>query len=536
MCCILRIRGEQSLYLFLCRVNQLKASTDKTETRYAIAKQKTWNKKALFFLGFLLILGIAALVVIVVLQNRPLPKNIKYGIVLDAGSSHTSLYVYQWPAEKENDTGVVHQVEECKVDGNGISGYYENPVKAGLSLHKCMNKAQNVIPENKHKETPVYLGATAGMRLLRLTNPRVADEVLSSVEQALCSFSFDFQGARIITGQEEGAYGWITINYLLGNFIQHTPLVNFLANSRTETSGALDLGGASTQITFVSQQHIESQDSALQFRLYGKSYNVYTHSFLCYGKDQALRRQLANSMLGAQNLTLLDPCFNSGYSRNLNISELFSSPCVSNLRTPLLPKTIQIQGTGDYHLCKSKVQDIFNVSHCSYSRCSFNGIFQPLLQGKFRAFSAFYFVMDFLKVTKGKVSLDNVKEIVERHCSKQWSEVKQESGKIKEKYLSEYCFSGVYILTLLELGYGFNASNWEDITFLGKIHGNDAGWTLGYMLNLTNMIPAELPSSPPLSHGGYIGLIVFFSVFLLFIILTCWLTFRKPKCLQKGII
>lgn len=37
--------------------------------------------------------------------------------MLDAGSSHTSLYIYRWPAEKENDTGVVTQIEECKLKG-----------------------------------------------------------------------------------------------------------------------------------------------------------------------------------------------------------------------------------------------------------------------------------------------------------------------------------------------------------------------------------------------------------------------------------
>lgn len=37
--------------------------------------------------------------------------------MLDAGSSHTSLYIYKWPAEKENDTGVVNQIEECKLKG-----------------------------------------------------------------------------------------------------------------------------------------------------------------------------------------------------------------------------------------------------------------------------------------------------------------------------------------------------------------------------------------------------------------------------------
>ncbi|XP_075072070.1 ectonucleoside triphosphate diphosphohydrolase 1 isoform X2 [Mixophyes fleayi] len=505
-----------------------------------VAKQKkTWNRKVLFILGVLFALGIIALVATAIVQNKPLPKKMKYGIVLDAGSSHTSLYIYQWPAEKENDTGVVHQVQECKVDGNGISSYYQNPVNAGLSLQTCINRARDVVPVSQQKETPVYLGATAGMRLLRRTNPALADEIFSSVENTLRSSPFDFQGARIITGQEEGAYGWITINYLLGNFIQGSPWFNFLPNSKsTGTSGALDLGGASTQITFVSDENIESQDNSLRFRLYGKSYNVYTHSFLCYGKDQALRLQVANSMKlqVVQNVSLLNPCFNPGYTRNLSTPDFYSSPCVSDQRILSAPRTIQIEGTGSYQLCKKHVNAIFNVSHCNYSRCSFNGIFQPTLQGEFGAFSAFFFVMDFLKLTKEKVSLDRVKETVERHCSKPWSEVKSESGKIKEKYLSEYCFSGVYILTLLELGYGFNSSNWNEISFLGKVHGSDAGWTLGYMLNLTNMIPAELPLSPPLSHGGYIGLMVFFSVFLIFIILTCWLGFRKPRCLQKGII
>lgn len=46
----------------------------------------------------------------------------QYGIVLDAGSSHTNLYVYEWPAEKENNTGVVQQVEVCKVEGKRRKG------------------------------------------------------------------------------------------------------------------------------------------------------------------------------------------------------------------------------------------------------------------------------------------------------------------------------------------------------------------------------------------------------------------------------
>lgn len=69
-----------------------------------------------------------------------------------------------------------------------------------------------------------------------------------------------------------------------------------------------------------------------------------------------------------------------------------------------------------------------------------------------------------------------------------------------------------------------------------QIGSSDAGWTLGYMLNLTNMIPAEEPAVPPLSHGSYVGLMVLCSLVLVSVLLFAWLLFHKPKCLQKGIV
>lgn len=57
--------------------------------------------------------------------------------------------------------------------------------------------------------------------------------------------------------------------------------------------GALDLGGASTQISFVPQGPILDQSTQVTFRLYGANYSVYTHSYLCFGRDQILNRLLA---------------------------------------------------------------------------------------------------------------------------------------------------------------------------------------------------------------------------------------------------
>lgn len=58
--------------------------------------------------------------------------------------------------------------------------------------------------------------------------------------------------------------------------------------------GALDFGGASTQITFVTQEKVEDALDMMKLRLYGHEYTVYTHSFLCYGQDQVLKRLLAH--------------------------------------------------------------------------------------------------------------------------------------------------------------------------------------------------------------------------------------------------
>ena len=51
------------------------------------------------------------------ISDSPFSLFIQYGIVLDAGSSRTTVYVYQWPAEKENNTGVVSQTCKCSVKG-----------------------------------------------------------------------------------------------------------------------------------------------------------------------------------------------------------------------------------------------------------------------------------------------------------------------------------------------------------------------------------------------------------------------------------
>lgn len=54
----------------------------------------------------------------------------------------------------------------------------------------------------------------------RIVNDTESKRVLMEVENKLRSYPFIFKEATILTGQQEGAYGWVTVNYLLENFVK----------------------------------------------------------------------------------------------------------------------------------------------------------------------------------------------------------------------------------------------------------------------------------------------------------------------------
>lgn len=52
----------------------------------------------------------------------------------------------------------------------------------------------------------------------RIVNATESDRILKEVENKLRSYPFKFKEAAILSGQQEGAYGWVTVNYLHENF------------------------------------------------------------------------------------------------------------------------------------------------------------------------------------------------------------------------------------------------------------------------------------------------------------------------------
>uniref|UniRef100_A0A3B4AY35 Ectonucleoside triphosphate diphosphohydrolase 1 n=1 Tax=Periophthalmus magnuspinnatus TaxID=409849 RepID=A0A3B4AY35_9GOBI len=431
-------------------------------------ERNPWHTPLTIFIAVVGVIAIVALVTVAVLQNKPLIPKYKvthhrirqnralshvimlllhqkqtwscYGIVLDAGSSHTAMYIYEWPAEKDNNTGRVEQTHSCKVKGPGISSYASDPKKAGQSLQVCMKEAERFVPSERHEETPLYLGATAGMRLLNIENSTASDQVFQAVSESLQKSPFSFQGARILSGQEEGAFGWVTVNYLDDRLKQVAVIDRWISQSGTHI-GALDLGGASTQISFVSDAFdgSESPNNSVNFRLYGNDYNLYTHSFLCYGKDQVLRMALAHQTKSGPG-SISDPCFHNGYSESKNYMTLYNSPCVSKRKPVSSPADFTHVGKGNFYQCQELVKSVFDFTQCKYTQCSFNGVYQPTLQGPFG-----------VSITPRIITIK-----------------KQHPG-IKLKYLAEYCFSGTYILTLLTEGYNFTSETFSKIRFIKQV-------------------------------------------------------------------
>lgn len=485
----------------------------------------------------LLLFGLVAILLLTVPTEdvREAP-GFMYGIVLDAGSSHTALYIYKWPADKQNGTGVVTQHGECHVDGEGISSYAGQRGAAGRSLEACLDQALREIPKQRHHLTPVYLGATAGMRLLQISSPQQSAQILQEVGHKIQSYPFKYQGAVILSGEEEGAYGWVTVNYLLENFIKYGFVGRWFSPGRA-TVGALDFGGASTQITFVTQEELEDAKDRIKLRLYGQDYSLYTHSFLCYGKDQFLKRLLAHLVKSQGNsASISHPCYPAGHRRNLKFGSVFDSPCTIGSKpssySPQAPLTVQ--GSGHYEQCLGNITEIFSFDSCPFSQCSFDRVFQPNVTGSFMAFSAFYYIHSFLqRVTGIMVSTPlDLDEAARKLCGFTFNQL-QLFAPEQTPRLQDYCASAVFIKVLMMRGYGFDDKSFPRISFQKKAGDASVGWALGYMLTLSNLLPAETPMvRKALSPGAWGGLIFLFVILLIAVLGFIFLRVRDGK--KKG--
>ncbi|XP_077398954.1 ectonucleoside triphosphate diphosphohydrolase 2-like [Vanacampus margaritifer] len=486
----------------------------------------------------LLVISLAAVLLLTVpREDIPRVPGFMYGIVLDAGSSHTSLFVYKWPADKQNGTGVVTQHSECHAKGGGISSYAGQQGAAGQSLEECLEQAAHDVPAHRHKVTPVYLGATAGMRLLHISSPEHSSQILQEVGQKIQSYPFSYQGAAILSGQEEGAYGWVTVNYLLENFIKYGFVGHWLSSGRP-TVGALDFGGASTQITFVTREQVEDEKDMMKLRLYGQEYSLYTHSFLCYGQDQVLKRLLAHIVKSqGYSVSVTHPCHPTDSSTKVNLDSIFNSPCTAKYKpsTYEAQDSLLIHGSGHYEQCVGNVSEIFSFDRCPFSHCSFDKVFQPNVTGSFMAFSAFFYIHSFLqRITGITVGTPvQMEEAAQTVCKMSFSQMLALAPDQASR-LRDYCASSVFVKVLLLKGYSFDDKSFSHISFKKKAGNTSVGWALGYMLSLSNLLPPEkVQTWKALAPGVWESLTVLFVLLLVTVLV--FIAFRACEWKKRGL-
>lgn len=356
--------------------------------------------------------------------------NEQYTIYIDAGSSGSRLYLFQYDTTKS-----LPEVKEIfsKQVQPGLSFYADSPQEVGLSLSPLFDDTLQFLSSKaiKPENILVHLLATAGMRLL-------SEEKQGAIYAHAAHFikeHYPFQIAELktISGRAEGLYGWLGINYLLGNFQTHS-----------ETAGSIDMGGASTQISFATEEPGNSEDF-IPLTINEHHYTVFSKSFLGLGQneaDQIMRRNKDASR-----------CFPENYGFN--------------------PESF---GYFDMESCASLYSSIIQQQQVEQQLIH-------LPAQAFIAYSSIYFTYQFFNAT-GQTDQAFFEARIKSICSKTWSQLQHEYPHESEKYLAMYCAHGIFFDELLYKIYKLQDTQ---LKVMNQINQQNIDWALGAALyNLTN--------------------------------------------------
>jgi len=492
-----------------------------------------------FILYRLLFLGTTSL---------PSEPELHYAVVMDAGSSGTRAYLYTWPQH----TGDPHQllkISPLLQDGEpmvkkvtpGLSSMGETPDNAFEYLRPLLKFASDNIPIEKHRETPMYILATAGMRLLEKEQQEAVIENVRKGIKENFDFYFPDGHLEIISGKQEGIYQWLAINYVLNKF-SHTdhastseelvavePVPSARDSGlvfRPRTVGALDMGGASMQIameitTNLQLEGMSEKDKSQVAEINlgclehdtEHTYRVFVTTYLGFGANEAMRRHertlfLESSIrlgsiqgLDSEN-RLKDPCRPLGMKDNktvtLDLDNLSVDPTVKEKLFET--QMVHFYGTGEWETCfdeiKNFTKEADKFTSCSES-CPDPGIRPPPIQfenSEFYGFSEYWYSMDDVLGLGGQYMFSKFKQASREFCSGRWhiSWNKYLTGaypKSDVERLETQCFKSVWLTVALHQGLTFPESYGHLSSAPNTVHGQVVHWTLGALLYRTRFFP-----------------------------------------------
>lgn len=351
-----------------------------------------------------------------------------YAVVIDAGSSGTRVHIFAYvPASGHGYSTVKLPQRVLKVEP-GLSYYATAPNAAGESIRPLIEYAEQWVPEDLWAETPIYILATAGLRMVpRATSAAIMRNCIDTVKQS--HFLFLEDQAEIITGDLEGLYGWAAVNYATGA-LQDAAMHLHSRHEGAATErflGVLELGGASMQLTFLTPRDMLPSVSSRNVKLPGVAAPLFTHSFLGFGLDVGwanMTRVARQRHAASSNAT--DPCLPRGY-------------------TAIDGR----EGGGNFDECQKVVaQMLMDVPSTKL----------PPLTGRFLAVENFFFTAAAMKLPP-RATLHQMGMAARQMCEESYDDLLSRAPESSAAgYTVRYCFSAAYMWTLLHkhLGLGLH--------------------------------------------------------------------------------
>lgn len=462
--------------------------------------------------------------------------DLQYAVIIDAGSSGSRVYIYVWPPHSGDTRNLLNIRLLHDTLGKdlfyaitpGLSSCAQNASQSSDYIAPLIDFAATNIPESKHKETPLYILATAGMRLLPERDQNLILEDLRRDIPAKYSFLFTPNNVEVITGKDEGIYSWISINYLMGRFdhtLEKAPLTNVQYDSkqmkRMSTISMLEMGGASVQIAFeiTSTKQADQLKAAIPESAFKQSvvelnlgcsdhdtdhkYRLYVTTFLQLGANSVRQQyvqhlingtstsQLVNTSLSTMETTLYDPCLSIDSSETINITRPNDFG-----QTQLL---YYLRGSGNFSQCQDRLRQMITgqaLSWCNNITCPFTDLQHltvPFQESEFYGISEFWYTMNDVYQMGGHYSRRKFVEASTKYCSTSWLVTQDRARRnlypnADNKRLMGQCFKSAWISSLLHDGLRM-PDQYSRFKSVSMLKGEPVQWTLGAILYRTRFFP-----------------------------------------------